>query len=217
MNREEIARIICWKRGICTGAAGKKCGKCCEYENFLTAANWHIAEIAAAQKLAYHQGKSDKIIDADYIESKIAAAEKRGRREKARDEVIWFAEVMEDKLKKNDHKTHWKYAEIGYLSKRLHQESKELSRALQHTDETEQSNLEIIQECADVANFAMMIADNIFHMRNSDHPADAGEVTPIDVCPKCGRKMVAVGDTTMHYECLECNDVAGQRLRDAGH
>lgn len=83
-----------------------------------------------------------------------------------RDEVLWFAGRMERKLAANDHKGHWDNCDFGYLSRRLHQEAKELSRALQRLKSyagtypvAEKTVQGVIDEAADVANFAMMIAD----------------------------------------------------------
>lgn len=68
--------------------------------------------------------------------------------------VMWFAERMEAKLAKNDHKGGWNNCELQYLSMRLKQERKELTEAIKSKDAQR-----IIDECADIANFAMMIAD----------------------------------------------------------
>lgn len=73
--------------------------------------------------------------------------------------VLWFASQMEAKLKKNRHKGDqegWRDCGVSYLMERLHGEFEELTRALSSTDKED-----IIAECADVANFAMMIADII--------------------------------------------------------
>jgi len=80
-----------------------------------------------------------------------------------RESVLWFAIEMEKKLKANDHKGGWRNCTLQYLSMRLTQERKELYDAIEnrrgsffgdsHTDE------EIIKECADIANYALMIAD----------------------------------------------------------
>ncbi len=72
-----------------------------------------------------------------------------------RNKVKIFAEIMEKKLKENDHKRHWASMSQDYLLSCLKQETKELQSALIN------GNPEAIQEEAvDVANFAMMIADN---------------------------------------------------------
>jgi len=71
-----------------------------------------------------------------------------------RNSVRWFAERMEAKLAKNDHKGGWGGCELQYLSMRLTQERKELTDAIKSKDKQR-----IIDECADIANFALMIAD----------------------------------------------------------
>lgn len=81
-----------------------------------------------------------------------------------RNSVRWFSERMEAKLAKNDHKGGWKNCELQYLSMRLTQERKELYGALENRAKgsffgTSHDDNEIIDECADMANFALMIAD----------------------------------------------------------
>lgn len=68
--------------------------------------------------------------------------------------VNWFSSRMEAKLAANDHKGGWRNCELQYLSMRLTQERKELTDAIASKDAER-----IINECADIANFAMMIAD----------------------------------------------------------
>lgn len=72
-----------------------------------------------------------------------------------RPEVEAFADAMEAKLRANDHKRGWRECNLQYLSMRLTQEREELRQAIER-DATPQ---EILDEAADVANFAMMIAD----------------------------------------------------------
>lgn len=72
-----------------------------------------------------------------------------------REEVLWFAERMELKLKANDHKGHWSGEGYKYLLQRLKEEVSELENALEHMP-----SAIVIDEAADVANFAMMLADN---------------------------------------------------------
>jgi hypothetical protein len=77
-----------------------------------------------------------------------------------RDEVAWFAKEMEEVLTDNDHKGGWSDCDIkDYLFPRLMQELKELEDVLIRNPHL-YSSLDIVKECADVANFAMMIADN---------------------------------------------------------
>lgn len=68
-----------------------------------------------------------------------------------RPEVKDFAALMEQKLKANDHKPGWKNDSFRALFRRLEQEMRELREC---PDEF------VIDEAIDVANFAMMIADN---------------------------------------------------------
>lgn len=78
-----------------------------------------------------------------------------------RQEVAWFAVAMEKKLTENDHKTHWRKSGLPYLVGRLHQEAYELMVALQRKNDPDG----VLDEAADVANFAMMIADLYVHQR----------------------------------------------------
>ena len=79
-----------------------------------------------------------------------------------REEVLRFALKMEEKLKENDRKGGWNSSSISYLLSGINRETEELSYALgqegQSYSRTDRAN--IISECADVANFAMMLADN---------------------------------------------------------
>jgi hypothetical protein len=65
-----------------------------------------------------------------------------------RPEVQWFAEQMELALQANDHKLGWKDCSKDWLNEQLHR----------HTRYLLQDN--ITRRAANVANFAMMIADN---------------------------------------------------------
>jgi len=72
-----------------------------------------------------------------------------------REQVRWFAGEMEDKLKKNDFKGGWDGCEVIYLIERIKSETQELIEAMI----IKENEKNIIEECADIANFAMMIAD----------------------------------------------------------
>lgn len=69
--------------------------------------------------------------------------------------VIRFVDVMLEKLGENRYKGHWSDMSQKWLLNRLRQETGELRRAIEGGKATE-----IAREAADVANFAMMIADN---------------------------------------------------------
>ena len=65
-----------------------------------------------------------------------------------------FAARMSAKLRQNEHKGSWDNCNYDYLLNRLRQETEELAEAIAGGTATD-----VIDEAADVANFAMMIAD----------------------------------------------------------
>ena len=65
-----------------------------------------------------------------------------------------MANHMFEKLRRNAHKAHWQTVTNQWLFDRLKQEVAELENALA-------DGIDIVHECADVANFAAMIADNV--------------------------------------------------------
>jgi len=88
-------------------------------------------------------------------------------------EVRRFAEAMDAKLRRNDHKGGWADCGRGYLRRRLRTELRELfaildtlTRIEAKVDWSERDQrahddacAKLLGECADVANFAMMVAD----------------------------------------------------------
>ncbi|MCL6615826.1 MAG: hypothetical protein K6T39_01655 [Anoxybacillus ayderensis] len=76
-----------------------------------------------------------------------------------RESVKWFAEQMEAKLKENDEKGGWDDCNIYWLIKRMREETNELLKAVNLHRDLGATKENIIREAADVANFAMMIAD----------------------------------------------------------
>ncbi len=73
-----------------------------------------------------------------------------------RKQVRWFAERMEEKLAANDHKGGWLNQEAEDFLARMREEYRELGEALLRGDAPS-----AIGECADLANFAMMLAENL--------------------------------------------------------
>jgi len=65
-----------------------------------------------------------------------------------------FANQMEFKLKRNDYKGGWDECDIHFLLKFLKREVAELEKSISFGNKSD-----VIKEAADVANFAMMIAD----------------------------------------------------------
>lgn len=75
---------------------------------------------------------------------------------KLRPALLRFAEEQERILANNDHKNHWSDMNYYYLVECVGDELDELKNAMMDQDlETAQG------ECCDIANFAMMIYDNI--------------------------------------------------------
>ena len=70
--------------------------------------------------------------------------------------VMKFAIVMEEKLIENSHKTGWAHLSRKWILNRIKQEVKELEEAIELGNKSF-----IIDECADVANFCMMMFDNL--------------------------------------------------------
>jgi len=81
-----------------------------------------------------------------------------------------FAETMERKLRENEYKSIWKNESANWLLDRLREEVEELDRAIYrpdwkcHVDKPEnqrrcEMRSDVWREAADVANFAMMVAD----------------------------------------------------------
>lgn len=69
--------------------------------------------------------------------------------------VLAFAGYMQAKLRDNSHKAHWSTVSQQWLLNRCMDEIRELQEALKSG-----RAYDIVSEAADVANFAMMIADN---------------------------------------------------------
>ena len=69
--------------------------------------------------------------------------------------IQWFAEKMEDELRENDPKGGWHGCSYSYLCHKLLEEVGELVAILMDGE-----NGNVTEEAADIANYAMMIADN---------------------------------------------------------
>lgn len=86
-----------------------------------------------------------------------------------RPEVAAFAQAMEAQLRANDHKPGWKGIEPDALLDRLREERRELEVAVLQIEVYAMGNCSpantthyvgrVVKEAADVANFAMMVAD----------------------------------------------------------
>ena len=91
------------------------------------------------------------------------------------DEVQWFAHHMLQKLnnQKNQVKPGWDCAAIGHLILDLKAEIKELEIEIERQVKNKISDPNaILSECCDVANFAMMIADNTCITKHRSYMGD---------------------------------------------
>ena len=71
--------------------------------------------------------------------------------------VTLFAEEMKKKLLENIDKLGWENESYSYFLGRLHEEIEELEEFIYKNEKKDK--VKLIKECADIANFAMMIAD----------------------------------------------------------
>jgi len=92
-----------------------------------------------------------------------------------RSEVARFAEVMELMLREHDRKPHWTYMPQTYLLTRLCDEVQELIAAAAAPEPRLE---DIAAEAIDVANFAMMIYDNVMGWPGTEYPASGAPDTP---------------------------------------
>lgn len=92
-----------------------------------------------------------------------------GRYQKVRNEVGWFANQMERKLRVYDREKGergWKRNDVAELFERLEDEVAELGHIIHTIYSVPACGLEdmcaqAMEECADIGNFAMMIADRL--------------------------------------------------------
>jgi NTP pyrophosphatase (non-canonical NTP hydrolase) len=96
-----------------------------------------------------------------------------------RPEVLAFAHAMEAKLRENDTRAGWKNCSPKWLLGRLRGETRELASAIDKQDrataaegEWERHGPDVCAEAADVANFAMMIADQCHGLAPVETPPD---------------------------------------------
>lgn len=84
--------------------------------------------------------------------------------EDLRPEVKWFALLMEETLRKHDESKGgvdgWRKCDGYWLYRRLKEETAELLDELLPFAEAKVNLERVVAEAVDVANFAMMIADN---------------------------------------------------------
>jgi NTP pyrophosphatase (non-canonical NTP hydrolase) len=97
-----------------------------------------------------------------------------------------FLNLMYAKLRENDHKGDWLYtSNLHELWACLEREIEELAEALT----SGLSSKEVADEAADVANFAMMIADFVGGLREDTSPVSSEAPTKVDWQPPSVREL----------------------------
>lgn len=81
-----------------------------------------------------------------------------------REALAKFANAMELKLRKNDHKTSWRELPIEALYRQMKLEIQELEVAMDFL-----TALEARDECVDIANFALILWDRLSLLREEEH------------------------------------------------
>ena len=107
-------------------------------------------------------------------------------------EIQTFAQCMEHKLQKNDHKGGWEDVSNTELFRLLRLEVDELEEAMAN-----EPTLNSVFEAADIANFAMMIGWNALRQlvtpeggnyeQNHEIARAEGGEKALNVCAKCGQ------------------------------
>lgn len=96
-----------------------------------------------------------------------------GRVETIANAVHRFSKLVHLKLLRNIHKPGWTDESMRHLYHRLQQEMTELESELPGPDSesilSRPRLLRVVDECLDVAGFAMMIADNAWRLRRAAH------------------------------------------------
>ena len=130
--------------------------------------------------------------------------------------ILKLAAAMEEKLRQNEHKGGWNACDHEYLLNRLLDEYQELVKAVAEYDAEA-----ILEEAADVANFCVMIVDNVFgDMRKSHNDATIPEKGETAGCYRCCHQTVHPkafpigeqedgypGGDLQYYKCPDCGVV----------
>jgi NTP pyrophosphatase (non-canonical NTP hydrolase) len=124
------------------------------HKNCVKASDYVAATSEAADEFnQHHEDMLNKITE---LEAKLAASEaKPVEPSYLRWQVVAFAYAMEERLRANDHKGGWDGCDKNWLLYRLVDETGELAGEVYE----ETGDNQVLHEAADVANFAMMIAD----------------------------------------------------------
>jgi hypothetical protein len=179
-----------------------RCAQVREYHRWVDERDARIADLTADLRQSREQTAAVER-ERDYLRDRLVVREEHLRatrsiattaerevsklREALRPEVAAFARLMEAKLRENDHKGGWDQESKHWLLGRLKEETSELDDALNDwccaktgSQGEREATVVVGAEAADVANFAMMIADRCGSLRTalSFPTTPAGEVCP---------------------------------------
>lgn len=107
-----------------------------------------------------------------------------------RNEVKWFAGHMESKLQENEYKTGWTDCTVDFLSSQIQKNLNELNSMFQELPSNYSVfSANVIRQCSDIANYAMMIADISNKYICKCDPPNKGDVEYENhlTCPYCGK------------------------------
>lgn len=166
---------------ICPFCDGEMTKEVSRDENLTSATNelCSISIIFRCQKCGRHQMAIFEF-ESFYDEDENSVTEHEQRYDKIRKEVKQFANRMESVLQENDYKNHWSKCSYAHLLEQLKIEVAELDTGLEcfvigqamprdlSGASTREQYGEVEKEAVDVANFAMMIADNLRNLREND-------------------------------------------------
>lgn len=134
--------------------------RCEEIEEERDKLRQHVTELSLARDKLEDIAQANKLDAIRYQQQLEAFKDEAAAIPQLRPKVLAFASMMEWILKNNDDKGGWQNCEPTWLISRLRDEVSELEQALYNNISRGVINKsEIRNETADVANFAMMIAD----------------------------------------------------------
>jgi NTP pyrophosphatase (non-canonical NTP hydrolase) len=116
--------------------------------------------------------------------------------------VLWsFALRMEAELRRNDHKGGWGNDAPESLLRRLRDEVRELHDAMRQGT---RGNDCVAKEAADVANFAMMLADLSGRLESQTFDASAGWLSPEAAAAQADARVVEALEAACRAQCWRC-------------
>ncbi|WP_243765414.1 hypothetical protein [Bacillus arachidis] len=124
-----------------------------------------------------------------------------------RNEVKWFAGHMVSKLQENEYKTGWTDCTVDFLSSQIQKNLNELNSMFQELPSNYSVfSANVIRQCSDIANYAMMIADISYKYICKYDPPNKGDVEYENhlTCPYCGGKNYDAFELSEDNDTINC-------------